>query len=59
MDWKNQHNKDIVTGPGRYPTQVWLLAAQKANTRETSVGGKGKVALFRRPATWEDGGQMS
>ena len=27
-----------------------------ANTQETSVGGKGKVAVFRRPATWGDGG---
>ena len=39
--------------------QVWLLAAQKVNTRETSAGEKGKVALFRRPATWEDGGLKS
>jgi len=31
----------------------------KANTQETSVGGKGEVAVFRRPATWGDGGLMS
>ena len=31
----------------------------KANAREISVGGKGKVALFRRPATWGEGGLMS
>ena len=27
----------------------------KANTRETSVGWKGNLALFWRPATWGDG----
>ena len=42
-----------------YQTQVRLLTAGKADTRETSIGGKGKVALFRSPATWEDGGLMS
>lgn len=27
----------------------------KINSQETSDGGKGEVALFRKPATWEDG----
>ena len=31
----------------------------KASTGETSVGRKGKVALFRRLATWGEGGLMS
>lgn len=34
-------------------------STQKANTRETSVGGKGNFALLERPATWEDGALMS
>ena len=28
----------------------------KANTQEASVGRKGKIALFRRPTTWGEGG---
>lgn len=36
---------------------VPLLAAQKAST-EPNVSRKGKFALFKRPATWEDGGLL-
>ena len=39
----------------RYAWEVHLLAAQKANPGETKVAGKGKVALFRKTAIWEDG----
>ena len=49
----------LKTGRGWYGTQVQLFAAWKANIQETSVVGKGTAALFRRPATWEDGGLMS
>lgn len=49
----------VTRWQGQYWTQVQLLATRKANTRETSISGKWKVALFRRPATWEDGGLMS
>ena len=38
-----------------YWNQIQLLTAGKTYTQEMSVGGKGKVASFRRPATWEDG----
>ena len=31
----------------------------KANTQETGVGRKGKFALFRRLATWGEGGLAS
>ena len=31
----------------------------KAKTRVASVGLKGKIALFRRLATWGEGGLMS
>ena len=31
----------------------------KANTQEMSVGWKGKVALFRRLATWGEGRLVS
>lgn len=31
----------------------------KANTRGTSIGGKRKVALFRKLAIWKDGAPMS
>ena len=31
----------------------------KANTRETSVDWKRKIAIFRRPAIWREGGLMS
>lgn len=40
-------------------THVWLLAVQKANTQEKSVGWKCKFALFRKLATWEEGGLKS
>ena len=37
------------------------LAARclKTNIRETSIGRKQKVALFRKLATWGEGGLMS
>lgn len=39
---------------------TWVhLTTQKASTREVSVNGKGTVALFRRPAAWEDGRLVS
>ena len=41
-----------------YWNQIQLLTAEKTYTQEMSVGGKGKVASFRRPATWEDGGYV-
>ena len=31
----------------------------KANSEETNVGWKRKIALFRRPATWEEGRLVS
>ena len=31
----------------------------KVNTQETSVGWKGKFAVFSWPATWEEGGLVS
>ena len=40
-------------GQGGYQTQVCLLGAQKANTPDTSVGGKGKAALIRRASNQE------
>ena len=49
----------LVNGRGQGQTQIQLLAAQKANPGETSVGGKGKAALSWRPATREDDGMMS
>ena len=38
-----------------------MLASQKKKTNagETSDGGKEKFALFRKLASWEDGGLMS
>lgn len=53
-----KHNNS-TTRQGQYQTQVQLLTAQKATTWKTSVGRKGKVALFGRPAAWEGGGRMS
>ena len=46
-------NTMLLANPG--------LAARrsKANSQETSVGRKGKVALFRRPATGGEGGLLS
>ena len=53
-----------VQGEGRLLEGVLLNSGSaahclKANTLETSVGRKGKVALFRRPAVWGEGGLMS
>ena len=31
----------------------------KANSEETSVGWKGEIALFMRPASWEEGGLVA
>lgn len=31
----------------------------KISSHETSEGGKGEVALFRKVATWEDGGLIT
>ena len=47
--------------PDREPNMNSNLAGgqSKINTRETSDGGKGKFALFRKLATWEDGGLTS
>jgi len=50
------HHKCSQTG--MVPTWVHLTT-QKASTREVSVNGKGTVALFRRPAAWEDGRLVS
>ena len=40
-----------------YGAQMWLLAAQKPVLERQVLAGK--VALFRRPATWGEGGLMS
>ena len=39
-----------------YQTQVWLSLAWEANTQEMSFDWKGTSALFRRLATWGEGG---
>ena len=39
--------------------QIQLLTALKANTGEKRVDKKGNTVLFRKPATWRDGGLMS
>lgn len=36
-----------------------MLTTQKVDTRETSVGWKGHISLFRRPATWDEARLLS
>ena len=47
-----------------YPTEPVLNSGSaalhlKINTRRTRDGGRGKVALFRKPAIWVDSGLVS
>ena len=37
-----------VTGGGQHLIQIQLLTVGKVNTRETSIGEKGKVVLLRK-----------
>ena len=46
-------------GPLVTETQVWLTISQKANIQEMSFDWKGIRALFRRLATWGEGGLFS
>ena len=46
----------VLQDRGPVPHSGSTACCSNINTRETGDGGEGKVALFRKPVTWEGGG---